>query len=479
MLLRFLALLLVSAHSLYAIGIADGVVRILSTSQHPDYRQPWTGGEVVRSSGSGFIVEGNRIITNAHVVSNAKFLSVTREGMPAVFPARVLFVAHDCDLAMITVDDERFFAGTTTLPLGGIPEMESTVAVYGFPIGGDRLSVTRGVVSRIGFQHYSHSGVDSHLVIQIDAAINPGNSGGPVMQYEEVVGVAFQGYSGDVAQNVGYMIPTPVVKRFLADVATGTYDRYVDLGLAYFPVENEAMRRALGVTDVDSGAFVGMVLKRGSSGGVLEAGDVMLAIDGYRIYSDGMVVFDNTRVPLSEITERKFKGDTVKIDILRRKEHKTVEVTLDNPEEFLMQARRYDIQPRYVIYGGLVFQPLSANFMIAHSPDNMRLRYIFDNFIAHGIYEDRPEIVVLGSILNDPVNADLSEFIHSAVDKVNGKTIRSLAEFSEALKKEGTYTVIETLGSARPIVLERAAVQAARERIMERYRITSEENLAK
>ena len=82
----------------------------------------------------------------------------------------------------------------------GIPELESTVSAYGYPIGGERMSVTTGIVSRIDFQLYTHSSIDQHLAIQISAQINPGNSGGPVMLNGKVVGVAFQGYSGDVAR---------------------------------------------------------------------------------------------------------------------------------------------------------------------------------------------------------------------------------------------------------------------------------------
>src|SRR5437016_4809397 len=83
------------------------------------------------------------------------------------------------------------------LKFGGIPALESTVSAYGYPIGGERMSVTTGIVSRVDFRLYTHSSVDQHLAIQISAQINPGNSGGPVMQDTKVVGVAFQGYSGD------------------------------------------------------------------------------------------------------------------------------------------------------------------------------------------------------------------------------------------------------------------------------------------
>ena len=218
---RLLAILVLAAPAAglcAAPGPAASMVRITTTSQQPDYEVPWNPGNVGGGVGAGFIIEGNRIMTNAHVVSNATFITVVKEGDPTPWEARVLYVAHDCDLALLGVYDESFFEGTKPLEFGGIPGLESTVSAYGYPIGGDRLSVTRGIVSRIDFLPYSHSEVDSHLAIQIDAAINPGNSGGPVMQDGKVVGVAFQGYSGAVAQNVGFMIPTPVIRRFLEDV---------------------------------------------------------------------------------------------------------------------------------------------------------------------------------------------------------------------------------------------------------------------
>ena len=175
--------------------------RVSNTAQEPNYRMPWLPGQTGGGSGTGWVVSKNRVLTNAHVVSNARFLTLEKENDPHKYIAEVAHIGHDCDLAVLEVKDPAFFEGTKPLPIGDIPELETEVSVYGYPIGGDRLSVTHGVVSRIDFQTYSHSVMDSHLAVQIDAAINPGNSGGPVMQDGKIVGVAFQGYSGDVAQN--------------------------------------------------------------------------------------------------------------------------------------------------------------------------------------------------------------------------------------------------------------------------------------
>ena len=475
--LTLLFALLWSANLFGAPGPAASMVRISTTAQQPDYLVPWNPGNVGSGVGAGFVISGKRIMTNAHVVSNATFITVVKEGDPTPWEARVLHVAHDCDLAILGVYDERFFEGTKPLEFGGIPALESTVSAYGYPIGGDRLSVTTGVVSRIDFQPYSHSEVDSHLAIQIDAAINPGNSGGPVMQNGKVVGVAFQGFSGAVAQNVGYMIPTPVIRRFLKDVEDGTYDRYMDLAATYFPILNPAMRKALGIEEADRGVIIGSVFDGGSSEGKLQSGDVILSVDDYKVYADGKIDLDGERTEMAEIFERKFKGDKVKLEILRDGEKQEVTLDLDRPWPFDMQARAYDKRPRFVLVGGLLFQPLNRDFLDAQKDVDTRLRYFFDFFVADHLYRERPEVIVLSEILKDPVNTYAAPFKGGIVDKINGQQIKTLDDVAAAFEQPGEFHVIEILGEGRPIVLERSALAEAGERIRQRYRVSADKNL--
>ena len=361
--------------------VRKSVVRVTTTAQNPDYKVPWNSGNIERGIGAGFIIAGSRIVTNAHVISNSRFVTVERENDPKKYPAKVKFVAHDCDLAVLEVNDPDFYKGLKPLEIGGIPQLQSKVSVFGYPIGGERLSVTEGIVSRIDFQLYTHSSVDSHLACQIDAAINPGNSGGPVLQNGKVVGVAFQGYSGDVAQNVGYMIATPVLQHFLQDISDGHYDHYVDLAVQTFRLQDPAEREALGLKDDDTGVLVGAVVPGATSGGVLKVGDVILAIDDNRVASDGFIQVDNERVEMAEAVERKFKGDTIKLHILRDKKEQDVSVTLEPAWQYLIQANAYDVRPRYVVFGGLVFQPLSRDFLEAYGIDDLRIRYFYDSFV--------------------------------------------------------------------------------------------------
>jgi S1-C subfamily serine protease len=457
--------------------IRKSIARVTNTAQDANYRVPWLPGQVGSGSGTGWVVANGRLLTNAHVVSNARFLTVEKENDPKKYIATVEHVAHDCDLALLRVEETSFFAGAKPLPLGGIPELESTVSVFGYPIGGERLSVTQGVVSRIDFRTYTHSTVDSHLTIQIDAAINPGNSGGPVMQDGKVVGVAFQGYSGDVAQNVGYMIPTPVIRHFLKDIEDGRYDRYMDLSIGFFNTLNPAMRKALGLPDDDRGVVVSNVQEAGVCAGLLQPGDVLLAIDGHEITSDGMVELEGERVLMSEVAERKFLGDTVKLSILREKKPVEVTVKFTGAWPFTMQSQQYEQQPRYVLFGGLLFQPLSRNLLGAYQFDNLRISYFYDFFISKELYRQHPEVVILTAILPDPINTYLTEFREGIVEKINGKKIANLEEMAAAFAEKPEFYVIEFLGTGRPLVLERSAVEAARERIKARYAVPAEQNL--
>lgn len=470
--LAFLALLPGCAKERQLHEAKKNTVMVEVTSQVWDYRLPWNPGTVSSGRGAGFIVAGKKILTNAHVVSGARNITVQREADPRRYAARVQYVAHDCDLAMLEVEDGAFFRGTSHLDLGGIPQLESVVSVYGFPIGGDRLSVTRGVVSRIDYNAYTHSGRESHLAIQIDAAINPGNSGGPVMQEDKVVGVAFQGFRGDVAQNVGYMIPTPVIRRFLKDVEDGKYDHYVDIAIRWMPLENPAMRKYLQRPNDGRGVVVTDVFSEGSSDGHLRPGDVLLSIDGYPIESDGSVRLEGKPVQLEEIVERKFSGNEVRLEVWREENLETVVVPLKPADMFSMYEILYEPPPRYVLYGGLVFQPLTANLMaVLAGGADLRLRQKYTMFATDQLYRETPEPVILSSVLPDASNVYLRGLAGQIVREINGKRIRTLMDVQPALAVNGERTVIRFEGDARPAVLKREEVDRATPRIMAQYRI--------
>jgi hypothetical protein len=313
------------------------------------------------------------------------------------------------------------------------------------------------------------------MAIQIDAAINPGNSGGPVLQDGKVVGVAFQGYSGAVAQNVGYMIPVPVAKRFLEDIKDGSYDHYVDLAISVFPLENPAQIKALGISETGRGVFVSAVNSDGSAAGVIKPGDVMLEIDGKPIFSNGLIEVEGQQVDLNEIVERKFAGDKITIKVWRDRKELEVEVTLKRFLPYLINANVYDELPRYIMHAGLVFQPLESNLMQAHEIRDQTALYYYGYFVERELQKERPEPVIFTRILPDAINSHFRNFVSSVVDKVNGVTVKSLSHMNELLaQSKDDFVRIDFLDRDLPLVMERSRIESAQKRVMETYGIAED-----
>lgn len=474
-----LSLIFLLANAVFAApsDVYRSVLRIEVATQVPDYQTPWNSGRFGGGIGTGFIIGKNRILTNAHVVSNARRLLITVHGSPVKYPAKVEHIAHDCDLALLSVENFKDFESFPKFEFGDVPSLESQVRVIGYPIGGDRISVTRGVVSRIDFQTYSHTRADSHLAIQIDAAINPGNSGGPVIQGDKVIGVAFQGLRQ--ADNTGYIIPTPVIKRFLKDIDDGKYDHYVDLGFSEFPLHNPAMRSALGLPDDGIGVLVTRVVATSASNGILKPGDVITGLDGYKVDSAGMVTIDGETVNLNEIVERKFAGDKVAVNFLRDGSWNHVEISLTPIPWSRMYAIEYEKNPRYIVFAGLVFQPLDTNLFATEKFDDVTVRRLYTDYLPKGLFQKHRDVVMLTRIESNPVTSQLSEFSGYAVDKINGTEVVDLKHAYELLhpEKAPEFHVIELFGAGRPIVIPSSKVAEAEESMANAYGITKMENL--
>ncbi len=454
-----------------------GIVRVEIAVRQPDYGTPWQSGGYGQGNGTGFMVAPGVFMTNAHVVANAERIYVSLPADSRKLKAKVKHVAHDADLALIEVEDPSAFADVPCLEFCDfLPHLEDVVRVVGYPIGGKRLSVTRGIVSRIETIPYQHPRNVTHLAVQIDAAINPGNSGGPVLLGDKVIGVAFQGLMQ--ANSTGYMIPMPVVQRFLKDVEDGHYDRYVDLGVQFFPLENPAMRRHYQLPDDAMAALVGDVVKLSCSDGKLQPGDVVLAVNGLPVDSSGMIELDGERMGLEELAERSFKGDKVTFDIIRNGEKRQEVVELAPLPAAHITAQAYDQLPRYVVYGGLVFQPLEANVISEHGIRSTDVMVELDHFIRGGGSAEKEDIVVLTTELPDEVNARYKDYGSRIVSKVNGTEVKGLTHLYELLygkpaegQERPAYTTIEFVDSARPLVIDNAVIDEANARVSARYSI--------
>jgi len=453
--------------------VREAIVKVYVVSNSPDYYNPWSMQGPRGGSGSGCIIENNLILTNAHVVSDHTFLQVRKYGETERHRAEVVSVSHLTDLALIKVEDPGFFEDEPFLTFGELPEPQQEVLVYGFPMGGDMLSITKGIISRIEHQPYVHSS-SVFLAGQIDAAINPGNSGGPVLVDDKIVGVVMQGIPS--SQNIGYMVPVPVIRHFFDDLKDGTYDGYPSLGVSMQDMENQGLREYYQMEKDMSGVLINQVIPGSPADGNLQADDILLSIGDYEVGNDGTIEFrTNERTQLNYVIQEKQIGENIQMDILRNGEKISLDVNLYRSleKDRLVPMEQYETLPSYYIYGGLIFCPLSKNLLhiwgsqwYQSAPNE--LVYPLQNNIPEK--EDQQVVVLLKALAAD-VNEGYQNVKSWVVDTVNGQKIWNLSDFVAKVETiQDDYIILENKWDQQ-IVIDREMAKNTHQEILETYRI--------
>lgn len=455
-------------------AIKDAIVKIYTVTNRPDYFNPWRMLGSKNSGGSGCIIEDNKILTNAHVIADHTFIQVRRYGQAKRYKARVLNVSHDADLALLTVDDTTFFSDVLPLKFGELAETQQEVLVYGFPFGGDSLSITKGVLSRIEHLFYVHS--SRYLFAgQIDAAINPGNSGGPVLVNDRVVGVVMQMVKSHYAENLGYMVPMPVIKHFFEDIEDGQYDGFLDLGIITQDMESPDMRSKYDMSETQTGLFVTRILPGSPVEGKIEEGDVLLAIDGHPIANDGTVEFrPKERTNYTYYVDMKQSGEHISAEVLRQGTIKQVMLTLKQTREeyLLVPQKEYEQLPQYFIYAGIVFTPLTKNLLERWGsdwPDAAPSDLVRE--LKNWVTEEKQEVVVALKILAADVNTGYHDVRTWIVAEVNGKQIKDFNEFFQRVTHATEPYLVFKDEMGFQIVIDRKKAEESHEHVLRTYHI--------
>jgi S1-C subfamily serine protease len=447
------------------------VVRVFATTQRPDHESPWQAHSPRQGSGSGVALHGRLIVTGAHVVADATFVQVQKTSDPDKAIARIVAFGHDCDLALLTVDDDAFWKDLPAARLGDLPRLQDEVSVVGFPTGGEELSITEGVVSRVEIQEYTHSRRQL-LAITVDAAINAGNSGGPAFRGREVIGIAFQ--SLEDAENIGELVPSLFIRRLVKAAQAGGDLAIPGLGFAWQRLENPALRRSLHMDSNDRGVLVRAVDWGSSMFGVLQPGDVLCRLGGMDVANNGTVRYrgryrTNLAVVLADVTE----GETLKLRVLRNGERSDLEAVL-RPFQPLVAGFRHDTMPDWFVYGGLVFQPLSLDYLDTWSKWWRNApRRLVELFYEGVRSQETRQVVVVTQVLSDELTVGYEDMAHMVLTSLNGQPVRDLDDLVQRLDQATGTVVLETDDKSRA-VFDVPDVRRAQARILGRYRLPSD-----
>lgn len=452
--------------------LRESVVKIFATMRAPDPFHPWQKQSPREGSGTGIVIEGKRILTNAHVVSYASQVFVQPHGSGNKIPAEVEFFAPGIDLAVLKLDDETFFETRPPLVRSSVlPEVKDSVVVYGFPTGGDSMSVTKGIVSRIEFTSYGE--MTAGLRIQVDAAINPGNSGGPALVNDQMIGLTFSRLGS--ADNIGYIIPTEEVELFLKDVADGKYDGKPTLFDQLQTLENDALKQKLALPKGTEGMVVTDPEPNRGDDYPLKRWDVITKIGDKVVDSVGMVhIRPNLRLAFQYFVQSLAKDGKLALTVIREGQEMTLEIPVRARRDTLIKSLggKY---PSYFVYGPLVFSRVTTEFVTVfdRQPGGYTALSLINSPLAtrRGDTPKFPgeELVVVASpLFPHKIAKGYSSPITKVIKSINGIPIKSLRHLVETLRDcKDQYIVIDFDDRAsETLVFNRKEITAATEEIL-------------
>ena len=453
-------------------AIRDSVVKISVSTRAPDPLRPWTKQSPRDASGTGVVIEGKRILTNAHVASYASQLFVESHESSDKLVATVEAISPGIDLAVLKLEDESFFDKHPPLPhTHDLPAVKDAVLVYGYPQGGSSMSVTKGIVSRIEFAPYADQ--TSGLRVQVDAAINPGNSGGPAIIDGKVVGVIFSKLTQ--SDNIGYIIPTEEVDLFLADVKDGKYDGKPALFDQLQTLENDALRTYLKLDKKASGIVV-HAPESEAADSPLKEWDLITKIGDHDVDNTGMArVSGDLRLRFQYFVQKLAKDGKVPLTVVREGKELKLDVPVTARRTMLIESLQGKY-PSYFVYGPIAFSPVTAEFLSGFDRAGDRL-YTLLSVIGSPLVtrrSDRPNspgeelVVVSAPMFPHKIAKGYSNPMFKVVKAVNGVKVKNLKHMVELLRdsKEKSTTISFDDKGSETIVFDHKEALAATDDVL-------------
>lgn len=431
---------------------ANSIVRVNATLQDYSFLRPWEKGAPTPRRGLGAVLEGNRVLVTAEMCVNATFLELEHPSSGARIAARIAGIDYEANLAVLVPADSnsRVFEGLHALEIEDSVKAGDTLSVWQVEDNGDGVSTDVDVL-RVDVGRYFIPG-SVFLLYQVkgslQARINSFTL--PVVKDGKLAGMLLSYSSKEQTAGV---LPSPIIKAFLADLDDGTYEGFPNLGIAFAQTLDETFREFTGIQNSEGGIFVREIAREGSAdkAGIKE-GDVILTIAGQPIDSRGNYNHpDYGKLSFSHLVRGGAKsGDKISLGIIRDKEPKIVEVELTRklPTDYLIDPFMFDRGPKYLIFGGLIFQELTLPYLQSWGEDwTKRAPFNLVHANANPLpFEDegREKLVFLSNVLKTPSTLGYEGINSVIVTQVNGtfiKNIRDLAAAFATVPDNGLHTI--------------------------------------
>jgi S1-C subfamily serine protease len=434
--------------------------------------RPWKLEPIKEIGGSGVVIAPGRVLTNAHVVHEATEVLLETDKTSLPVPGKVLAIDLGRDLALVEVEDADFVAAHPAVEMmTGLPQDGSRVTVMGYPMGGEAMSTTSGVVSRSEWSDVGHHG-EKGMRVQIDAAVNFGNSGGPAFVEGKLAGLVFSGMSKAMTDNISYLIATEEISRMMAEMRRGKIEGNCVLHATTQTLENPSLRKKLGI-----GANTSGVVVIENKDGPLQAWDVITKTNGMTIDNKGQVTIEGGRKVDMACAfgrfDREKDGATIPVELIRGGEALKVDVPAIGERDGVIRDRPNGEYP-YLVCGPLAFGPLHRGLFDSDDFDDRQLTYFGGGPTLQYLMDTRPSkgreiVAVLCPLMSSPIARGYDVASGQTVKSINGKTFSNFGEFVNIMRDNADEWVILEFNEkgVERLVFRRAEFMESTEKVMD------------
>ncbi len=442
------------------------VVEIEVTQATYSYKIPWIVGNT-QTRKNGIILSGKRILTTADGLSGQYLCRIRKGGQSRHFTAQLLWIDYHTNIALLEVEDPSFWNDMRPVKLASKLPLRGDLQIYRWRSG--RIESRAAEIIRL-YIGSSKTSYIRHLSLAVSSEISAAGWAEVVIDKNRLIGLTSSG-----SDNRLTILPAPFIKNVLAAREGPNPPGAAFFDFDWMDGKNPALVRSKGFPKLGEGVVITEIGKRGLSKNTLRTGDILYEIDGFSIDNDGKYIDpDYGRLSMNGLATRShFAEQSVTMKVWRDGTETSIDYKLPQAdfEKSVIPEQCFDRAPEYLITGGLVFQPLTGPLMRSLGQETSLLLDYYEEAPPIG---DRGGLIVLSMVLPDDYNRGYESARLLVVDQINEQKIESLEEVEAALQNpiDGYHRILFMPDEALVhMVLDADELEAATQRILERYRI--------
>jgi len=448
------------------------MVSLRVTSQPTSPALPWNKKPEQTLPANAIVLPGRHLLTSADTIKDATLIEARAFARYPSYPAEAVLVDYELDLALLTVDDPAFWEKLEPLPFGRTPGRNGRFRINRwrpngrFEQGGGEMVDFQIARSRFGAMEYpvlrgntTMAGLGWAEMLTADG---------------KIIGLITSHTEQEIEAVTGELL-----ERFVKAAERTEYRGFVHRGFTWQALNQRDLRRAYGLRPDGAGVLVRRLFAEGTGHGSLRPGDILMELGDYTIDPEGQIdhpLYGPIRFTVA-------LNETLQPHILavvqRNDERKTLRLSRERftRAAYRVHPYRFDRDIDYTVFGGLVVQELSSEFLHLwgrdwqdKAPARLTMAFTLDSLRHAG---DEPEkVLIVSKVLPDPANLGYGDVEHAIITHANGRAVTSLQAFRDAIvHPEGDYHVIRTLPAQGrgKLVFRVDAMDETNRRIRERY----------